>query len=64
MNTYNKAERVIDTENRWVVDRGGGCSRDEMGECGQKVQISSYKISHGNVMYSMVTMVNNTVLYV
>ena len=31
---------------------------------GQKVQISSYKIniSHADVMYSMVTIVNNTVL--
>ena len=35
-----------------------------MDEGGQRVQISSYlKISHGAVMYSMVTIVNNTVLY-
>ena len=26
------------------------------------VQTSSYKISHGDVMYNMVTLVNNTVL--
>ena len=31
---------------------------------GQKVQASSYKISHGDVMYIMVTIVNNTVLYI
>ena len=38
-----------------------------MGEGGQKVRTSSYKINkslhHGYVMYSMVAIVNNTVLY-
>ena len=29
-----------------------------MGEGGQKVQTSSYKISHGNAMYSTVTTLN------
>lgn len=32
-----------------------------MGEGGQKVQSSSYQISHGDVMCSKVTRVNNTV---
>ena len=36
----------------------------EMGEGGKKVQTSSYKISHGGVMCSMVTIVNNTVLHI
>ena len=31
---------------------------------GLKVQTSSYKISTGNVMYSMITTVNNTLLYI
>ena len=33
-------------------------------EGGQIVQTSSYKISPVNAMYSMVTIVNNTVLYI
>ena len=40
----------------------GGC---EMSEGGQKKQTSSYKVlSHGEVMYSMATIVNNTVSYI
>ena len=35
-----------------------------LGEGSQKVQISSYKISHGDVMYSMATIVNNTILHI
>ena len=31
-----------------------------MGESGQKVKSSSYEMSSGNVMYSLVTIVNNT----
>ena len=34
----------------------------QMDEGGQKVQTSSYKLSHWAVMYSMVTVVNNTIL--
>ena len=33
----------------------------EMGEEGQKLPTCSYKISSGDVMYSMVTKVNNIV---
>ena len=33
-----------------------------MSEGGRKVQ-TNYKISHGDVMYSMATVVNNTVLH-
>ena len=43
---------------------GGGSGVGKMGEEGQKVQTSSYKISLGDVMYSMVTIVNNTVLHI
>ena len=31
---------------------------------GQRVQTSSYKLSHGDTIYRMVTVVNNTVLYI
>lgn len=46
-----------------------GCQRQgqgvgKIGEGGQKVQSSNYKISPGDVMYSMVTLVNNNVLYI
>ena len=34
-----------------------------MGKGGQKVKTFSYKISAGDVKYSMVSIVNNTVLY-
>lgn len=34
------------------------------GDGGQKVQTPNYMISPGDVMYSMLTVVNNTVLYI
>ena len=34
----------------------------EVGEMGEGAQTSSYEISHGDVMYSMAAIVNNTVL--
>ena len=53
------------TENRLMVARSGsgGCG-GEIDEEGQKVQTSSYKISCGDVMYSLVTTVNSTVLHI
>ena len=46
-----------------MVARGGSWAGvGEMGEGGQKVQTSSYKISHEDIMYSIVNIVNNTVL--
>ena len=56
--------KLIDTENRWVVARVG-----EDGKRGLKVA-KSYKlaviryISHGNIVYSMVTGVISTVLHI
>ena len=47
-----------------MVARVGGWEVGKMGERGQKVQTSSYKISRGDVMYSMVTIVTNTVLHI
>ena len=35
-----------------------------MGKGGQKVQTSNSKINNGDVMYSMVSIVNNTVLHI
>lgn len=35
-----------------------------MGEEGQKVETSSYKVSPRDVIYSMAPMVNDTVLYI
>ena len=35
-----------------------------MGKSGQKVQSSSYKISPENVVYSMVSTVNNPTIYI
>ena len=46
---------------RLVVSRGGG-NGDKTNEGSQKVQSASYRISHGGIMYSSVTPVNNTVL--
>ena len=38
---------------------------DKVGEGVQKVQISCYKINnHGDIMYGIVTIVNNTVWYI
>ena len=48
-----------------MVDRGRGSGGARNGcEGGQKVQTSSYKRIPGDITYSIVTIVNNTVLYV
>ena len=46
-----------------MVARGRGQSGGEKSEGAQKVQISSYKLSHGGVRHSMGTIVNNTGLF-
>lgn len=43
------------SEEHWVGKTGEGA---------QKVQTSSYKVSHGDVAYSMVTIVKNTLLHI
>ena len=40
-----KKPKLIDTENRLVVARGGGREWGEWGEGGQKVQTSHYKVN-------------------
>ena len=48
-----------------MVARVGEWNFREMGEEGQRVQISSYKyISRGDVTYRMTTIVTNTVLHI
>lgn len=42
----------------WLSQAGDS----EMCEWGQKIKTSIYKISHGGVMFSMVTLVSHTVL--
>ena len=49
---------AIERTHWWLPEAVG-----EMREGGQKLQMSNSKISHGDVMYSIVSIVNNTVLY-
>ena len=57
-NKQNKT-KIIDTENKMVVaKREGDLGVDQMREWGQEVQTYSYKISHRDVMYSMMTTVS------
>ena len=55
---------LIDTDNRLLVAKGSQCGVGKMGKGSQKLQSSIYKISHEEVMYSMVTIVNNTILHI
>ena len=55
----HKGKKKIDAENRQVIAKvAWGWVKQRV----QKVQISNYKLSHGTVMYSMMTTVNNTIL--
>ena len=68
--TTTKAKQnnnLIDTENniigsyqRWEV----GVEVSEMSERNKKVQTFSYKIIHEDVMYSIMTIINNTDMHV
>ena len=53
----------MDTKKRWMIARGRGWGMGKMGAGGQKAQTSSYK-SHKDVMDSIATIGNNTVLLV
>lgn len=48
----------------WWVTTVGGWGVSKKSEGGQNVQIACYKISHGDVMYSVVTILNSTVFYI
>lgn len=41
-----------------MVDRAGGRGLGEMDKVGQKLQTSRYKISHKDIIYSIVAIVN------
>lgn len=61
--TLKQNIRLTDTENRLVLARGRGQEMGEMAEGGQKAQLLVIKlIGPGDVIYSMVTTGNNTVL--
>ena len=47
-----------------VVARGGGWGVGHTGEGGPTVLTSSYKTSHGDVTYSIMTIVSNAVLHI
>lgn len=59
-----KEKKLTETENRLVVVRGRA-GDEGLGEGGHKVQTSGVRwLSPGDGVYSMVTIVNNTVLYI
>ena len=47
-----------------MVARNGGVMMKEMGEGGQNVHTSGYKISHKDTVYSIVTTVNNATIHI
>lgn len=56
MNNYNRKEnQAYGYGEHMVVARGGGWGVGHTGEGGPKVPTSSYKTSHGDVMYSIMT---------
>ena len=58
-------KELIDTENWLIVARGRVWRVDEMSEGDQNIQISSYKMAKSwEIMYSMVTIINNTILHI
>ena len=56
--------KFIETENMLVVARGRDAGVLKMSEGGPKVKTCSYKISHGDVMHSLETIVNNTAFHI
>ena len=63
--THGYREQICDYQKQVSVWGRGVCGKLwEMSQGDAKVQTSSCKISPGNVIYSMVTTVNNTVLYI
>ena len=45
-----------------MVAKNGGLRVGNMSKDDQAIQTSSYTVSHGDVMYSMVPIINNTIL--
>ena len=46
-----------------MVTRGKCCGQGELNEDGQKVQISNYKISTNNIMYTVINIINTIAKY-
>ena len=65
---WNLKEKSRDTKPELTGKQTGGCQswkvKGQVRKRGQKTQISTYKISYGYVMYSMVTTVDNTILHI
>ena len=65
---WNLKEKSRDTKPELTGKQTGGSQswkvKGQVRKGGQKTQISTYKISYGYVMYSMVTTVDNTILHI
>ena len=63
-NKTKKTTKVIHTKKRLVGARGEGVGGWQMGKGNQKYKLRVIKyISNGDIIYSMVTIVNNTILH-
>ena len=58
----SKKAKLLEAESRLVLARGWGSGNGEMLVKGYKLPVIR-GLSSGNLMHSMVTIVNNTVLY-
>ena len=64
-NKQTKKSLIIDAENRLLVARIGGWGVGNMGKWGQMYKFPVLKyINHGDVTYSVVTIVNNTTVHI
>lgn len=60
-NNENNTLKLLNTENKLVVIRGRGWEMGEMGKGGPRHRFPVIKcVSKGDIMYRMVTTVNNT----
>lgn len=60
----SKETKLIETENRLAVARGSMWQVGKMGEGSQKVKTPGFKSSSGDIRYNIITIINNTVLYI
>ena len=57
--------KLIDTATHWWLPGAGSGRVVKKDEGGKKAETSRYKINKfGDIMYSIVTIVNNTILYI
>lgn len=58
-----KKNELIDAENRFrLPEAGQEWGTGEIGKVVKRYKLSNYKTSHGDVMYNMVTIINNTTM--